>query len=458
MHRIRRATPGTLLALVLGALLAWPVSAADEPARLIVAPLETDAFPDLKTTVAVLDSAGIPVPGLPKGSFELIEDGRSVAVSSVQEVANRSASISVVLGLDVSGSMAGQPTVDAVAAINGFVDQVGPDDQVGGVSFGGPNCAVDRGPGLTKDKQALKSFMSSAAPFGDTPFYDAAKYAIEVALGAPKGKRMVVLLTDGEDTCSRANSDTVIEAAVRHEVPLYIIGLGPNLRASDLQHFAILSGGQYIAAGDSSDLAAIYQSLLKRLRTQYELTYRSAQLADRKEHLLAVRVRSEAGEASNDIRFTPPEVKLEPMLSLSDGQRIEEPVRVVARSSSPLVELTQADFYLDGQLLQSVPRPPLEIILDPANRSPGVHTVRVHAVDTINRGAETSIQVEFLGGFLPVWWPLALALLAPVLIVVSISLLGSRRAMRCVSCNYRLDPRWPACPNCRQPVAAGVGG
>jgi VWFA-related protein len=452
--RVFRATLTLLLAT---SVLANATVAAEQPARVTVSPMETRAFPELGTTVVVTNSVGVPIIGLKQQDFELVEDGKSVPILALeQQAANRPGDIAVVLGLDVSGSMQGQPVADAVGAIQTFIDRLGPNDLAAGLSFGG-RCSVDAGVGLTTDKGAVKQFFSGAVGVGDTPFYDAALVAVERALGGPAGRRMVVLLTDGEDTCSKTSVDTVREAALRHGVPLHIIGLGPDLKADLLRHLATISGGQYFAAEDSSKLAGVYEALQTRLRTQYVLRYKSGQLADDKEHVLSVRVKTEAGEAAGEARFKPPIIKpVRLKLSITDGQEIDGRTRVEVSTSDP-VQLVRADFYLDDTLLQSVAAPPLIHVLDPAGLSAGNHTLRVHAVDFLGTEAETAISVIFpptcLFG-LPCWSVLAAVMLLPILaVVIPFVALGQRKA-RCPVCRRKLQPGWSACPYHRKPQPA----
>ncbi|MBI2941129.1 MAG: VWA domain-containing protein [Chloroflexi bacterium] len=382
------------LLLILVATLTGLAYAEGQPSRVSVTGVDPSAFPEMSATVVVLTGAGIPVTGLTRANFEIIEDSKSVPVASVDPTTTNPASITVVLGLDASGSMEGKPLADAVAALTAFVDRLAPNDQVATVRFGGGGCVVQPGPGPTADRLSVVDFLRGSRAVGDTPLYDATLLAIQTSLRAPGGRRMVVILTDGDDTCSKVSADTVVAAAVRNGIPLYFIGLGPDLKPAVLENLARLTGGAYLPAADSSRLAAIYEGLGALVRTQYLVRYRSAQLADRKEHALSVRVKAELGEATGDARFTPPVILPSLKLSVSPNQRIEGPTRVEVTTSAP-VQLTRADFVLDGRLLQSVSQPPLVHTLDLPGLAGGIRTLRVRAVDAGGGEGEAAVPLDF---------------------------------------------------------------
>jgi hypothetical protein len=315
---------------------------------------------------------------------------------------------------------------------------------------------VDPGQGLSTDHAAAKEFFASAVARGDTPLYDATLAAIQQSLAAPEGHRLVIVLTDGEDTCSKVSFDTVIQAAVHNGVPLIFIGLGPDLRADILQSMATLTGGTYLSADDSGQLAAIYADLTDRLKTQYSLRIRSGLLVDKQEHVLSVRATSGNAEASGETRFTPPTVSPDLKLSVEPDQQISTPTRLDVTTTSP-VQLQRADVYLDGVLVHALANPPLVYTLDPSGLSVGPHTLQMHVWDSAGGESDISVPLNFVGtgvlGGLPSWMLLAIVLLLPLLLLVGVFVVHGRRVLRCPKCRRELRAGWAACPYCTAPEA-----
>jgi VWFA-related protein len=436
-----------------------PSLAAEAPAQVSVDKTDASGFPTLQTSVLVTDPLGLPITGLKQADFSVVEDGKGEPVTSVRTVTDVPSELTAVMVLDTSGSMDGEPLQDAINAVNTFVDQLAPDAQAGGVSLGG-NCSVDPGPGLSTEKAATKDFFAASQAGGDTPLYDATLTAVQESLAAPQGRRMVIVLTDGEDTCSKISMDTLVSAAVRNSVPLTFIGLGPDVRPDILQNLASLTGGQYFAAEDSNKLADIYNSLNERLRTRYAVQFRSGQFADRKEHTFSVRANVGGVEAAGDARYTTPAIASRPQLSLTAGQKISSPATFEITNQSP-VQLAKADIYLDDTLLETVSSPTLSYTLDPTGLSGGNHVVRAHVWDSTGAESDASVTVELVDtgvfGRIPFWVVLGLVLLLPLLALVGIfALNGRRRGLRCATCRRPLEAGWSVCPYCSRPEPASA--
>jgi hypothetical protein len=141
-------------------------------------------------------------------------------------------------------------------------------------------------------------------------------------------------------------------------------------------------------------------------------------------------------------------------VSLPSQQALDGPTRVEVSTTSP-VRLARADFYLDNTLLQSVSEPPLGATLDPTGLTPGSHTLRVHAYDASGGEAEANVPVEFadtgLFGKIPFWAVLAVVLALPIIALVGIFTISSRRSLHCPTCRRKLRPEWTACPYCSTP-------
>ena len=94
---------------------------------------------------------------------------------------------------------------------------------------------------------------------------------------------MLVLLTDGRDTGSRATLDEAVAAARKAEVSIYAIGIeGDTFTPDALQRLASETGGQYYGASTASGLLAVYASIAAALRHTWKVEYfTSARPGDR---------------------------------------------------------------------------------------------------------------------------------------------------------------------------------
>jgi VWFA-related protein len=119
-------------------------------------------------------------------------------------------------------------------------------------------------------------------------------------LAGLEGRRVIVLLTDGEDTASKVGQGTVLERARADEVMIYGIGLESTyfngmrrVRTSPdkvLRRLAEETGGGYYLLSGTRDLATTFTRIAQELRSQYVLGFSPAAL-DGKVHRLTVNVK-----------------------------------------------------------------------------------------------------------------------------------------------------------------------
>ena len=154
---------------------------------------------------------------------------------------------------------------------------------------------------LTSSVQTLEnalSFLSlphgtsMAAGRNGTLLYDAIATASRVALGKERGRRAIVILTDGGDNGSRATLDEAIAAAQRADIVVYSIlysmtegsqyprmGGARRLTPGQPNGSAILNqissatGGRVFDVSRATPLPAIYESIEADLRLQYQIGY-----------------------------------------------------------------------------------------------------------------------------------------------------------------------------------------
>ncbi|NOT48237.1 MAG: VWA domain-containing protein [Acidobacteria bacterium] len=176
-----------------------PPSNRDDPNEVIKVETNLITMP-----VSVLDREGRFVSGLEQKDFRIFENGTEQKVDYFLSVEQP---FTVVLLIDVSPSTAFR--IDEIHnAATTFVDQLRPNDRVMVVAFD------DRVRVLcqpTNDKRTLY-YAINQAQFGDgTSLYEAVDQVINRELSRIKGRKAVVLFTDGVDTTSRrASYDSTI--------------------------------------------------------------------------------------------------------------------------------------------------------------------------------------------------------------------------------------------------------
>ncbi|HVR11209.1 MAG TPA: VWA domain-containing protein [Thermoanaerobaculia bacterium] len=249
---------------------------------------------ELYTTVT--DRRGRPVDGLAREDFRVYEDGVEQTVRRYERVQDLPIYAGVLL--DTSGSMVDQLDTAVQAAQRFFQTIIQPKDRAAVITFSGqPNLAVR----FTNDREVLAGGLAGLRADGNTALYDSIIYALYY-FGGVRGKRAIVLLTDGKDEGSRFHYSDALEYAKHSGIAFYTIGLGQVAKQPDIRmklaQIAAETGGRSYFIDRVIELSGTYRSIETELRSQYLLAYQSSkQGADGKFRTVEVKLNRPGLEA-----------------------------------------------------------------------------------------------------------------------------------------------------------------
>jgi tight adherence protein B len=245
-------------------VLAAPASAA-VAAELIIEQVDSSDHPRVVVSVTPPAEVG----GADDIAFTLSEGGveREVEFELVG-----SADLEVLLLIDTSGSMTGEPIASARQAALSFVDQMPAEVQLGVIGFGStPEVLAPLG----EDRQSSLSALGALDVAGETALYDAVIVALEQFV-EDEGRRTVVLLSDGGDTVSNASLEEATARLVASGVQLHVVELqSPESDSAALQQLGTAGRGSVVPVSDPAALAGVYEEIAAQLVQRYELAYTS---------------------------------------------------------------------------------------------------------------------------------------------------------------------------------------
>jgi VWFA-related protein len=226
---------------------------------------------ELFTTVT--DRSGRLVRGLTQADFDVEEDGRPQQISKFELVEDLPLTIGIVI--DTSTSM-NESLSEAKAAALGFLENIiTRRDKVFAVSFSDEPVLLMP---PTEDVSAVEESLEDLTSIGWTTLHDAVVTSLYYFRGV-RGRRAMVLLSDGDDTASSLAFRDALEYARRSGVAIYTIGLEVGAFEkgvrSKLTRLAEETGGQVFFIKRAEDLAAVYSEIEDELRSQYLLAYAS---------------------------------------------------------------------------------------------------------------------------------------------------------------------------------------
>jgi Ca-activated chloride channel homolog len=241
-------------------------------------------------TVAVRDTAGALVTDLKPEDFALYEDGVEQEIEGFYR--EREVPLRLALLFDASISVAKRLDFERRAANKFFSSVLRAGDQAALFSIS-TDWKLEQG--LTASPASLGQAASRLKADGITSLFDAIVGSAKYLSGAD-GRRVIVLLSDGNDTGSSSKPEEALASAQLVDAIVYAICSTPEAPASrpldrqgqqTLLAFCRHTGGSAFippagldGARETAELDAAYAKLVEELRSQYILTYYSTRPAN----------------------------------------------------------------------------------------------------------------------------------------------------------------------------------
>src|SRR6266487_2461901 len=252
-----------------------PVSEQDQAAIKI--PIRRVRLP-----ITVVDKKGRLVPGLIKSDFLIFEDKIPQLIETFSDDLGQSESLYVAVLMDTSPSTAGKLKFEQESAMNFIQTVVRPRrDRVLFATF---DHEINLRQDFTDKLDLLDRAVFGVKKTGSqTALFDAIWQFCDEKLRSVSGRRVLVVITDGEDTYSRANLKDAVDIAQRTETTVFAIstkagflstvpgveaGQVKDQRDRDLVTLAEETGGVAFFTGDMLSLERSFTKIYKELRAQ----------------------------------------------------------------------------------------------------------------------------------------------------------------------------------------------
>ncbi len=277
-----------VLSLVLAAgLSAQTPVPATTPTPAVDDPGATKVF-EVRLPVTVTQKKNL-ISGLTRGDFLVFEDGVQQEVTFFSDAKSNPAVYVGVL-MDTSPSAAGKIKFSKEAAKN-FIFTV-------------TRLRKDKAAFMTFDHEVIlqqdftdkldlldRAVDKVKKPGSQTALYDAVWQFSDEKLRNVPGRRVIVIITDGDDTFSRAELRDAIDIAQRTETTIFgistkagFLGTVPGVEAGTvkdkgdkfLTQLCEDTGGQAFFTGDMLELERAFKRISEELQSQYLITYKPA--------------------------------------------------------------------------------------------------------------------------------------------------------------------------------------
>jgi Ca-activated chloride channel family protein len=262
------------------AFLAVATFAQDQPPKPGAKP-ESQADPVFSTDTrlvvlhaTVFDKTGKFVTNLPQNAFQVFEDGK---LQPIKTFKREDIPVSMGIIVDNSGSMRDKRSKVEAAAL-ALVQESNREDEVFIVNF---NDEAYLDTDFTSDIKQMQQGLTKIDSRGGTAMRDAIRMSIDhVKEKGKKDKRVLLVVTDGNDNASQVTLESTVRTAQDAETIIFAIGLlsDEERREASKAKRALMTlteatGGQAFFPKDATEVEKIAHQVARDLRNQYTIAY-----------------------------------------------------------------------------------------------------------------------------------------------------------------------------------------
>jgi Ca-activated chloride channel family protein len=224
--------------------------------------------------VNVFDGRSDAVPNLPEDAFQIAEDN---APQQITFFSNEDVPVAAGLIVDNSGSMITRRLM-VLSGTKTFAESSHPEDELFTIVFnehvrhGLPDSVL-----FTTNRAQIEAAVTRFAPGGKTALHDAVIAGLEHLQEASHQKRVLVVLSDGEDNASQHSDDVMLERAARSDALIYAVSTAELVsdvgRPGLLRKLARTSGGVAYTPKNERAVVDAFRQIAGNIRRGYSIGY-----------------------------------------------------------------------------------------------------------------------------------------------------------------------------------------
>ncbi|SPE39073.1 von Willebrand factor, type A [Candidatus Sulfopaludibacter sp. SbA3] len=231
--------------------------------------------------VSVFDQSGNVAKGLPRSGFTVLENGVKQEIKVF-----RQEDVPISLGLVIDDSASMKEKRDRVnSAAVAMVRASNPQDEVFVLNFNEDSQVTQD---FTSNVKELENSLRTSHPMGQTAMRDALAVGLDhLRAHAKNDKKVLLVVTDGEDNSSIESQKRLVEAAQHIDAIIYAIGLlgaeqpaAAQRAQADLDELTRATGGRAWFPADISEIQRITPEIAHEIRNQYVLGYTPTNTAE----------------------------------------------------------------------------------------------------------------------------------------------------------------------------------
>ncbi|MBN2402215.1 MAG: VWA domain-containing protein [Spirochaetes bacterium] len=251
--------------------------------------IDTEAeFPKISIFITVKDTDKINIKGLSEENIAVYEDGYIVNFFKVNNLAEDENILYTVLAVDSSKSISARLLKEIKNTADEFFTYSKSSDMTALYRFNDETILLNN---FTNNSADLVKNINKIERHGrKTLLYDTLFDAVKLLNKVDSPRKALVVFTDGKDEGSSIELNDVIEFAKKSHVPVYSVTFNPQNRIKLLSRLTLLTDGK-LYNSDKSNINKIYKSIVRDIKSQYHIEYKSMLEPDGKTHTIETRLK-----------------------------------------------------------------------------------------------------------------------------------------------------------------------
>ncbi|HNV46101.1 MAG TPA: VWA domain-containing protein [Spirochaetota bacterium] len=251
--------------------------------------IDSSNFPAVKVHLTATDGAVGHLSDLDDEHLSLIEDGYRINYMTMLDREASRDLIYLVFSLDTSKSIHAKNFAKLKTIARDIVNASTDRDRIAVYKF---NSEVALLSNFTGNRADLSKLIGRLEAHGKkTLLYNSLYDSLDLLSRANGPRKAVIVFTDGRDEGSSVSAGDVIKFARDLQIPISFVAVDGDRYVRELSRIAKLTGGRLYRARQVTDVGEIYRTLVRAIKNQYVVQYKSMLPADGRAHTLEVRLK-----------------------------------------------------------------------------------------------------------------------------------------------------------------------
>ncbi|MBF0171072.1 MAG: VWA domain-containing protein [Nitrospinae bacterium] len=219
--------------------------------------------------ISAIDDKNIQIGNIEKNNLRVYVDDKQINSFELEPIKNNS--LSVILLLDISGSMKGQFFFKTKQGIQFLLNKLDASDYVSLVVFGD---TVKTLTPFTQNKEIIEKAMDTIeASDKTTKLYQAIYQGLYMVSLSYTPRTVIILFTDGKDEGSLVTKKELISRLNNFHIPIYTVGFSNNIEEDFLRQIASISDGEFLPSPSFDNFKQLANSTIDKKNSSFKLEF-----------------------------------------------------------------------------------------------------------------------------------------------------------------------------------------